>query len=125
MADQEPESPPITPTPVRKLATPSPDQVLEALLKKLREVRGVDIDVKCPICHRDSWTVAEMSEVRIYEPERLGKEVYPVIPTICNTCGYTMFFNAIALGLKSTSVSDDEEEEEGASDDQVEPDEDS
>jgi predicted nucleic-acid-binding Zn-ribbon protein len=83
----------------------SGSEVLELFLKKLREVRGNE-DVSCPICNHDDWTVAELGEVRMYEPGRLSSQILPVVPISCDTCGYTMFFNAVTLGVERQEPAD-------------------
>ena len=56
---------------------------------------------KCPICESEEWLVCKISEVREYGGGsfNVGSPVMPVIPVICNICGYTMLFNAIKMGI--------------------------
>jgi predicted nucleic-acid-binding Zn-ribbon protein len=57
--------------------------------------------VYCPICKSREWHFGEdivhLFHLHVLEEERPG--AYPSIVVICNTCGYTMLFNAKKLGL--------------------------
>lgn len=56
----------------------------------------------CPVCGKNEWQVNDT----IFElPEFQGGNVvigsgklYPVIPIMCSSCGYTIFMNAIKAG---------------------------
>ena len=57
---------------------------------------------ECPICIPTTvWTIGPLVEVRDYNEGNHcpGAAITPLIQTQCNNCGYTMLFNAIALGV--------------------------
>ena len=58
----------------------------------------------CPICGNAHWGIGEeLVEVRDYRyGQRLnleGEVAYPLVLVYCETCGYTMLFSAIRVGL--------------------------
>jgi hypothetical protein len=60
----------------------------------------------CAICGADHWSVAQIFQMPEFESVpsvgiRIGAPtmVFPVVPVTCRTCGYTLFFNAVMLGL--------------------------
>jgi hypothetical protein len=69
----------------------------------------------CPICHKNDWAIMD----KIYEIREFhgggfvigGGAILPVICIVCKICGYTIFFNAILLGIvppEKKEVTDDE-----------------
>lgn len=60
------------------------------------------IPQSCPICRRKDWstggTIHELREFHSGSFFAAGS-VFPVVPIVCNFCGYTLFFNAFKLGL--------------------------
>lgn len=58
---------------------------------------------QCPVCGQAQWTVGD----HLVTPTTLGPNnsvmlgglSYPQVMVISNACGYTMFFNAIVLGV--------------------------
>lgn len=57
----------------------------------------------CPICAADNWSVGDhVIEIRVFQGKLQhvgGGNLYPYVQLICGTCGYTIFFNAIIMGL--------------------------
>ncbi len=58
----------------------------------------------CPICGNSHWEMGEelveVRDCRYGQRFNLDGEVsYPLVVVICETCSYTMFFNAIRIGL--------------------------
>lgn len=57
----------------------------------------------CPVCKREEWavmdTLYEMREFTSHGRLSLGGKVIPSLPVLCKTCGYTLLFNAVQLGL--------------------------
>ena len=56
----------------------------------------------CPICQNDRWGLSEMvGEVRQMPPNQhsLGRATCPLVIVTCQTCGYTVLFNALVIGL--------------------------
>lgn len=57
----------------------------------------------CPICGRKEWQLAgNLVNLHIAYPDAaltVGGPVYPQALLICETCGYTMLFNAVMMGL--------------------------
>lgn len=59
--------------------------------------------MKCPLCSKDHWLVAEY----LIAPPTASPgatlipsgPTYPMIPVFCTNCGYTSFFNAIISGV--------------------------
>jgi len=57
---------------------------------------------KCPICQHREWSIdGTIHELREFHSGDfvVGGSVFPVVPIVCNFCGYTFFFNALKLGL--------------------------
>jgi predicted nucleic-acid-binding Zn-ribbon protein len=57
----------------------------------------------CPICGNTNWTLADHlvqpTTVGAQNALILGGTSYPVVMIISPTCGYTMLFNAVIMGL--------------------------
>jgi len=52
----------------------------------------------CPICMHNNWLL--MTKIwQLPQFHQEGDTNLPVISLMCNVCGYTIFFNAIAVGL--------------------------
>lgn len=62
-------------------------------------------DFKCPMCNKSDWGLTNT----IYQLTAFNKpntptterqySVFPVIPIVCNKCGYVHFVSAIACGI--------------------------
>jgi ribosomal protein S27E len=62
--------------------------------------------VECQVCHHEDWTVStivfSLPEYRDPLSPGLGpaqREVFPVIPVTCSTCGHVFFLSAVATGV--------------------------
>jgi hypothetical protein len=56
---------------------------------------------KCPICQDQKWVLLDnVWELRKYQDGTLvvGGPVLPVVVMMCNVCGHSILFNAIAIG---------------------------
>ena len=53
----------------------------------------------CPLCGTIDWTILDLSELRQYAPGYVSPVVYPVIPVMCDNCGYTRLLNAVKAGI--------------------------
>jgi hypothetical protein len=55
----------------------------------------------CPICQTDGWQIGTVSVLPAFKSgfPTVPSTVLPVVPVICNTCGFTHFFNAVLAGL--------------------------
>jgi len=59
-------------------------------------------DHVCPICRSSEWVVSDyLVELREFKRGDLvmGGPIMPIIPLVCNYCGYTMLFNAITSNI--------------------------
>jgi hypothetical protein len=57
---------------------------------------------ECPICiSRTTWAISTLVEVREFNEGNHcpGAGITPLIQVECNNCGYTVLFNAIAIGV--------------------------
>jgi hypothetical protein len=57
---------------------------------------------ECPICiSRTTWSISTPVEVREFNEGNHcpGAGISPLIQVECQNCGYTVLFNAIALGV--------------------------
>jgi hypothetical protein len=57
---------------------------------------------QCPICiSRTTWSISTPVEVREFNEGNHcpGAGISPLIQVECQNCGYTVLFNAIALGV--------------------------
>ena len=69
---------------------------------------------ECPICiHTTVWSIGTIVEVREFNEGNHcpGAAITPLIQVQCNNCGYTVLFNAIALGVVDKSNGKLKEEE--------------
>jgi len=55
----------------------------------------------CPICTANNWQIAAIGEIRDFSGGGLvvGGALIPVMPVVCNNCGYTLLFNALVAGV--------------------------
>ena len=56
----------------------------------------------CPVCGHNSWTVSdELVEIRPFKGGAmvLGGALFPLMVVTCTTCGHTLLFNAVVVGL--------------------------
>jgi hypothetical protein len=56
--------------------------------------------VICPICDSDSWTFGDVVDVPVRDPDTGDYPIptYSLVPVFCDTCGYSIFFNAVSAG---------------------------
>lgn len=60
---------------------------------------------KCPISGHETWDVpsklvyltTSLPPESLFSPQLV---VYPSVMLVCKGCGYTMFFNALAMGIE-------------------------
>jgi len=81
---------------------------LEILKKKFDEYK--ETIKPCPFCDTTKWIGPTLiNEVWEYNQGKLvvGGSVFPIFPIVCETCGYTMFFNAIIFGLDLNEMQED------------------
>lgn len=67
----------------------------------------------CPICRSNNWSILDnVWESRKFQSGTLvvGGPVLPLVAIMCNVCGYTHFFNAIAVGAVQRPKEKGEEE---------------
>jgi ribosomal protein S27E len=69
--------------------------------KFINALRGRWMNQKCPLCGMASFTICDDFIQTIYYPGiGLGAGAgYPMVMLVCNTCGNTLFFNAVKLDL--------------------------
>jgi len=63
----------------------------------------------CPVCGSREWTVPNcLFELREFSGGKLviggGMNVYSVVPVICESCGYSLFFSAARSGLAKANI---------------------
>ena len=64
-------------------------------------------EASCPICHssESKFGVGEVVELPSYTPRQksgfytAGREIHPVVPIICENCGYVFLMNAVIMGI--------------------------
>jgi len=67
----------------------------------------------CPVCHSTSFQFGPLLEVPSYDPKMgLSRSVLPVFGVSCETCGYLLFFNALAAGIVAPFIVDTLEDQE-------------
>jgi hypothetical protein len=70
----------------------------------------------CPVCTSNAWTVGPyLVDVRSRVPGGgviVGGPVYPEAVLVCLVCGYTMFFNALTMGVVKEKPKEKEKVEE-------------
>ncbi len=59
---------------------------------------------ECPICQQNIWNMpnelVSVNEYRGAGVMALGSTAsFPFVMVVCSFCGYTMFFNAVVMGL--------------------------
>jgi hypothetical protein len=71
---------------------------------------------KCQICESSDWILLHnVWELREYQGGGLvvgGGSVLPVVAMMCNVCGHTLFFNAIAIRVIEKPETREEQDEE-------------
>jgi hypothetical protein len=78
----------------------------EQTSKTLEFLESVWPDPKeCPVCKNTSWNLLEMV-FELRETDMDGDtegtdSAIPLVAILCKTCGNTLFFNALAVGLLS------------------------
>ena len=99
-------------------AMPSPDGKLTLEEKKkiadhVKELWG-DVDRRCPICGSTDWLLADhiVQPLTLDQNRRIafGGDGYPFVMLISETCGYTMFLNAVIVGLDPPRQTGDSQE---------------
>ncbi|MDD6467099.1 MAG: hypothetical protein PUF50_02845 [Erysipelotrichaceae bacterium] len=62
----------------------------------------------CPLCTNSKWVIGEHAfQLPEYNKNPFeNKTVYPVIPVICDVCGYTFFVNALSCNAVSADKGD-------------------
>ena len=58
--------------------------------------------IGCPISGHNSWIIGDhivAPPIQIGGGITIGRASYPQIMLICNECGYTIYFNAVKIGL--------------------------
>ena len=62
---------------------------------------------QCPISDENNWVIGDHAvQPNTYLPGvgvGIGGPGYPVIMVICGGCGYTMYFNAVMIGVTGDS----------------------
>ena len=66
---------------------------IKELIKKLDEFH---VQSDCPRCKKAMYLSDIIFELREYKE---GNKVAPLVVATCERCGFTMFFNAIKLGI--------------------------
>jgi hypothetical protein len=62
--------------------------------------------VKCPIDGSTAWTHGHVLEMPAYDRTiRPSIAVLPMFPVCCDSCGYTVFFNALQAGIVPSVIS--------------------
>jgi len=79
-------------------------KLTEGQKNKAIEVLSGFLKSPCNVCQGKDWILNDtIFELREFQGGALvigGKNsIFPVITVICKTCGNTLFFNAIQLGL--------------------------
>src|SRR4051812_6812671 len=65
---------------------------------------------ECPICSTAMWNIANVAEMPEFLPDTPPTgQIYPLVPIMCSNCGYTIFFNAVHMGLLPPPVASGEE----------------
>lgn len=57
---------------------------------------------ECPICiSYNCWNIEGITEVREFTEgnQRPSAPITPLVQVMCKNCSYTIFFNAVALGV--------------------------
>ncbi len=58
----------------------------------------------CPVCQHNDWNIPD----RVWEAREFvggdlviggGQRVLPLVSIMCNFCGHTLMFNALAMGV--------------------------
>jgi uncharacterized protein (DUF2225 family) len=63
--------------------------------------------VICPVCNTDGWKIAgHLVNVQTHavDANAGNTPTYPHIIVICKFCAYSMFFNAVQIGIAATDV---------------------
>ena len=79
----------------------------KALIESWLRERWKSGRLDCPVSGHRDWVIADhLVQMFIHQKGvglRIGGPVYPHAVVICNGCGYTLFFNAVMMGLAPPS----------------------
>lgn len=62
-------------------------------------------DVVCPVSKHNNWIVGDYLVRPLTETAngtKIGGPGFPFAVLICGGCGYTLFFNAVVMGLRAS-----------------------
>jgi hypothetical protein len=97
-----------------KFTSESIDRVMRALNERTAETP--EEFTTCSFCHHREWTVSTGYVFLAVQDDpgniQLGGRGLPLFPLTCTTCGNTLFFNLMVLGLGDLLQTDEKKETE-------------
>lgn len=93
-------------------------QLSQAQEKKLRQFikKNLTPPMACPVCHNANWSFSDkIFECREFAEGKLqlgSGSIAPFVLMRCEHCGYTLFFNAISIGLVERHEGKEREQKE-------------
>lgn len=85
--------------------------------KFIRKLNELWKNKQCPICENVHWGIDNriVTPLNVDETKsiNIGGKFNPLIQVTCDTCGYTIFINALKLG--ALDVDEEEKKDEGDS----------
>lgn len=89
------------------------DRIKQVLNERIGPYEGIG---GCPFCHQNEWTASTGYVFLAVQDDpdniRLGGRGLPLFPLTCTTCGNTLFFNLMVLGLGELIEVDETKETE-------------
>ncbi len=64
----------------------------------------------CPVSHDNNWVIGDYTVTPINFSSTgtiLGGPISPQVMLICSTCGYTLYFNAMVMGIFASGEASD------------------
>jgi hypothetical protein len=90
------------PAPTQPMAVPQLSGIVDMARAKAWFDKHWKEPVICPVCRSGTWTIgAYFSVIHTSTPSNPLAPVWPYVQVACNTCGHTLFFNAVSMGLWS------------------------
>ncbi len=87
------------------MARRGPDEMnLEQMRQAIDWIEGYHQNRSCPICASQTWVVVDhLVQAPVYSmTATTSGTTYPQVLLVCNTCGYTLSFNAVVMGIVPT-----------------------
>jgi hypothetical protein len=65
--------------------------------KLVSSINNIWINKSCLLCGRSNWSVGDLLTLNEVAESgvKIGGNLFPVVPVVCNSCGNTIFINPV------------------------------